>query len=115
MTHVLLDSWYSAKCLWRAVRERKFLITSGLNDERWLQIDGPSDPRGWRWQRLTDETAQLDAREYSQLTLPKGQGKVYVHVVTTRVRKFYRCDTPHGLEDQRLLLALLRSRLFEWM
>ena len=25
------------------------------------------------------------------------------------------CDTPHGLEDRRLLLALLRSRLFECM
>src|SRR5437763_13312505 len=25
VTHVLLDSWYSAKCLWRAAREREFL------------------------------------------------------------------------------------------
>src|SRR6266581_518396 len=29
VTHVLLDSWYSAKRLWRAAREREFLITSG--------------------------------------------------------------------------------------
>jgi len=29
LTHVLLDSWYSAKRLWRAARERGFLITSG--------------------------------------------------------------------------------------
>src|SRR6266516_2562877 len=29
MTHVLLDTWYSAKRLWRAARERGFHITSG--------------------------------------------------------------------------------------
>lgn len=30
-THVLLDSWYGAKCLWHAARERDFLITTGLS------------------------------------------------------------------------------------
>src|SRR6266567_3343851 len=30
VTHVLLDSWYSAKCLWRAARSRDFRITTGL-------------------------------------------------------------------------------------
>ena len=34
LTHVLLDSWYSAKRLWRAARERGFLITSGLGSNR---------------------------------------------------------------------------------
>ena len=28
-THILLDSWYCAKCLWHAARERDFLITTG--------------------------------------------------------------------------------------
>jgi hypothetical protein len=37
-THILLDSWYCAKCLWRAARERDFLITSGLKSNRWLVL-----------------------------------------------------------------------------
>src|SRR5207249_525523 len=33
VTHVLLDSWYSAKCLWRVAREREFLITTGIREQ----------------------------------------------------------------------------------
>jgi hypothetical protein len=33
LTHVLLDSWYSAKCLWRAAREGEFLITRGIREQ----------------------------------------------------------------------------------
>ena len=38
VTHVLLDSWYSAKRLWRAAREREFLITTGIKSNRWLEV-----------------------------------------------------------------------------
>src|SRR6266550_1096575 len=92
VTHVLLDSWYSAKCLWRAARVRGFLITSGLKSNRWLRVEDPSAPEGWRWQRLSDYTAQLSASDYIQLKWPKGDDDVYVHVVTTRVRKLYSCQ-----------------------
>jgi len=34
LTHVLLDSWYSAKAIWKAARERGFLITTGLKCNR---------------------------------------------------------------------------------
>ena len=37
VTHMLLDSWYCAKCLWRAARERDFLITTGLKSNRALR------------------------------------------------------------------------------
>ncbi|MDQ6645563.1 MAG: hypothetical protein M3Y76_14060 [Chloroflexota bacterium] len=30
VTHVLLDSWYSAKYLWRLARERNFLIITDI-------------------------------------------------------------------------------------
>ena len=51
LTHVLLDTWYSAKCLWRAARERGFLITTGLKSNRWLRVEDPMAPQGWRWQK----------------------------------------------------------------
>ena len=49
-------------------------------------------PEGWRWQRLSDYTAQLKASDYVQLKWPKGEKEVYVHIVTTRVRKLYLCQ-----------------------
>jgi DDE superfamily endonuclease len=43
LTHVLLDSWYSAKRLWRAAQERGFLISSGLKSHRWLRVENESE------------------------------------------------------------------------
>jgi len=90
LTHVLLDSWYSAKCLWRAARERDFLITTGIKSNRWLAVPDPSVPQGWRWQQLSEYTAQLTASDYVPLKWPRGKDSVYVHVVKTRVRSLYR-------------------------
>jgi DDE superfamily endonuclease len=92
VTHVLLDTWYSAKRLWQAARERGFLITSGLKSNRWLRVEDPAAPQGWAWRRLSDYTAQLSATDYIQVKWPKGEEDVYVHVVTTRVRKLYLCQ-----------------------
>src|SRR5713101_5650145 len=39
-----------------------------------------------------DYTAQLSPSDYRQLKWPKGEDSVYVHVVSTRVRKLYRCQ-----------------------
>jgi len=90
VTHVLLDTWYSAKRHGPAARERGFLITSGLKSNRWLRVEDPTAPKGWGGPRLSDYTAHLWARDYVQLKWPRGDGDVYVHVVTTRVRKLYR-------------------------
>jgi len=76
VTHVLLDTWYSAKRLWRAARERGFLITSGFKSNRWLRVEDPAAPEGWRWQRLSDYTAQLSANDYVQVKWPKGEEDV---------------------------------------
>jgi hypothetical protein len=92
LTHVLLDTWYTAKCIWRAARERGFLITSGLKSNRWLRVADPSAPQGWRWQQLSDYTAHLSASDYRRIKWPKGDDDVYVHVVSTRVRKLYSCQ-----------------------
>jgi hypothetical protein len=92
LTHVLLDTWYSAKRLWRAARERGFLITTGLKSNRWLRVADPTAPAGWAWQQLSDYTAKLGASDYVQIKWPKGDQEVYVHVLTTRVRKLYCCQ-----------------------
>jgi DDE superfamily endonuclease len=92
VTHLLLDSWYCAKCLWRAARERDFLITTGLKSNRWLRVADQTATQGWHWQRLSDYAAALGESDYMQLPWPRGGKTVYVHVVTTSVRKLYRCQ-----------------------
>src|SRR5437588_6245098 len=60
-THVLADSWYAAKRLWRAARARGFLITTGLKANRSLRVPARTDARGWRWQRLDEYAVGLTA------------------------------------------------------
>lgn len=94
LTHVLLDSWYGAKAIWKVARERGFLITTGLKCNRSLRIEDESQPAGWRWQQLGAYAASLSAEEYTQLCWPRDEDAepVYVHVVSTRVRKLYVCQ-----------------------
>jgi len=93
-THVLLDSWYMAKVIWQAARARGFLITGGLKCNRSLRVEDDSAPQGWRGPQLSDYTAELKAEDYVRCTWPNQgtQQLVYVHVVTTRVKKLYRCQ-----------------------
>ncbi len=94
-THILLDTWYSAKSIWTAARERDFLITTGLKKNRSLRVPDPDADQGWRWQTLEDYAAGLGPDEYQQVRWPRQDEEertVYVHVVSTRVRKLYRCQ-----------------------
>lgn len=91
-THILLDSWYCAKRLWRAARERDFLITTGLKSNRWLRVPDEATCQGWRWHKLSDYATGLSKQDYVQMLWPRGGKIVYVHVVTTSVRKLYRCQ-----------------------
>jgi hypothetical protein len=92
LTHVLVDSWYTCKRIWRATRERGFLITSGLKTNRWLWV---TDTQGQgHWMRLKEYAAHLSPEQYQKMAWP-GQDEprtVYVHVVRTRVRKLYTCQ-----------------------
>lgn len=94
ITHVLLDSWYSCKRLWKVARQRGFLITSGLRCDRSLRIEDPAVPKGWRWQRLDEYAASLTEGDWQRLRWPnQGQNRwVYAHVVTARIKKLYRCQ-----------------------
>jgi DDE superfamily endonuclease len=94
LTHVLLDSWYSAKAIWRVARERGFLITTGLKSNRSIRVDDPASPAGWRWQELAEYAAGLPTEAYALVTWPTQttRRQVYVHVISTRVRKLYSCQ-----------------------
>ena len=93
-THILLDSWYTAKRIWRAARDRGFFITSGLKSNRSIRIADESAPHGWRWQQMDEYAAGLTEADFQRLPYPSLDGKrlVYVHVVSTRVKKLYRCQ-----------------------
>ena len=94
-THILLDSWYTAKKIWQAARARGFLITSGLRSNRNLRIDDPTTDKGWRWQALDDYARRLTDEDFTSLDWPNQQQRprtVYVHVISTRVKKLYRCQ-----------------------
>jgi len=96
VTHVLLDSWYNCKPIWKTARDREFKITTGIRRNRWLRVpcEVTSDtPEGWKWQRLDDYAASLPEEAYQQCFCPRNpKQKVWVHVVDTRVRKLYRCQ-----------------------
>jgi hypothetical protein len=94
-THVLLDSWFSAKRIWKAARDRGFLITTGLKSNRALRVADPDSPQGWHWQTLSAYAAGLTDADYQLMPWPSHGDElrqVWVHVVQTRGRKLYRCQ-----------------------
>jgi hypothetical protein len=109
-THVVLDSWYCAKCLWKAARQRGFAITTGMKSNRWLRIADPNEPRGWRWQRLSDYVASLDKSAYVEHTWPRSGKTVFVHVVRTQGRTLYGCQVV--IVRQSLDAPLAQVRFF---
>lgn len=102
-THVLLDSWYSAKKIWKAARKRKFKITTGLKCNRSLRVPSSDDPSEWKWQKLTDYVESLPESSYQECYWPRNpERKVWVHVIDTRVKSLYRCQlivVRHSLSD----------------
>lgn len=92
-THVLLDSWYSAKAIWKAARERGFLITTALKANRSVRIADPTSSRGWRWQLLPDYAQSLPKSAFVRCTWPRNaEHQVWVHVLSSSVRSLYRCQ-----------------------
>lgn len=90
-THVLLDSWYAAKALWKAARERDFLITTGLKSNRFLWVADGQTPHSGQWVQLSTYAAGLQDADWQEATWPDAQGghSIYIHVIRTRVRKLY--------------------------
>jgi len=93
-THVLVDSWFGCKRIWKAAHNRGFLITSGLKCNRSLRVTDPQAEGGQRWQRLDEYAASLSPDQYQKTRWPSQDDprEVYVHVVRTRIRKLYTCQ-----------------------
>lgn len=95
-THVLLDSWYTCKATWKAAHDRGFLITSGLKRNRFMRLEDPAAPGGWRWVSVADYAASLPPDAWQSVRWPRqyrdGERCMSVHVVQTRIRKLYRCQ-----------------------
>jgi SRSO17 transposase len=102
-THILLDSWYTCKKLWKAVREHKYNITTGIKRNRLLRVAcdvTPETPQGWKWQKLDDYATSLPDSAYQECICPRNpKKKAYVHIVDTHVKKLYRCQVIIVRED----------------
>ncbi len=94
-THVLLDSWYSAKRIWSTAKARGCSISIGLKSNRLLRIADAQAKDGWRWQDLTTYASKRSESDYQQVVWPNQDGAgrvVWVHTVTTTVRNLGRCQ-----------------------
>ena len=58
---------------------------------------------------MSEYPAQLSASDYVELTWPKEEKTVYVHVVTTRVRSLYRCQVVIVRQSLEAPVAQARS------
>jgi hypothetical protein len=89
-THVLVDSWYTCRRLWRAARARGFHVTGGLRTNRWLRLPDPTAPAGHRRARLSAYVAGLTPADF--VLVPWRGRLVAAHLVRTFVYKLGACQ-----------------------
>lgn len=91
-THVLVDSWYLSKRMWKAVKLRQWDLTAGLKVNHKLRsCDAEGQPL---WMRLDDYADQLPADQFQSIVWPSQDGEVtvFVHLVRTRAKKLGACQ-----------------------
>jgi len=91
-THVLMDSWYTNKRIWRACRQRSWDITAGLKSNRQVRTILPDGERVWR--SVAEYAASLTAEDFQPVIWPNQEGGqlVYGHVLRTKVKKLGACQ-----------------------
>jgi hypothetical protein len=92
-THVLMDSWYTCRRLWRLALGRGWAITGGLKSNRKLRVEVPEQGRVYR--ALSEYAASLSADDFTEVDWPHKDGssrKVYGHLVKTFVKKLGPCQ-----------------------
>lgn len=109
-THILLDSWYACKRLWKLARSKGYDITTGLRSNRKLWVADAAAAGGGSWQTLRNYAASLREQDYQAVTWPSARGghQVWVHVVRTRVSKLYTCQVVVVRERRDAPVAELR-------
>ena len=91
-THVLMDSWYVNKRMWKAVKLRHWDLTGGLKANHKLRtLDAEGQPT---WMRLDDFADELPGDQFQPIGWPSQEGElvVYVYLVRTRVKKLGACQ-----------------------
>ncbi len=92
-THVLVDSWYLNKRLWKAVRQRQWDLTGGLKANHKLRVLDPLTG-GWMWLRLDDFAEGLSAEPFEPVLWPSqaGDQRVWAYLIRTRIKKLGACQ-----------------------
>jgi hypothetical protein len=91
-THVLIDSWYVNKRMWKAVKQRKWDLTGGLKANHKLRR---VDAQGQLiWTRLDDFAGELTADQFQSIQWPSQEGEVivYAYLIRTLVKKLGACQ-----------------------
>ena len=91
-THLLIDTWYTAKRIWRAARRRGWDVTGGLRCNRVMRQIEADGTR--RWLRVDEYAAGLTVDDLTPVTWPTQEGGkvVYAHLVKTWVRGLGPCQ-----------------------
>lgn len=92
-THLLMDSWYTCRRLWRLALGRGWAITGGLKSNRKLRIEEPGGGRAYY--SLAEYAAGLTAADFTPVDWPHEDGssrRVYALLVKTFVRKLGACQ-----------------------
>lgn len=91
-THVLVDSWYVNKRIWKAVKTRHWDLTGGLKKNHKLRttdVEGNSV-----WMRVDDYAEELPKEAFQPVIWPNQEGgqTVYACLIRTRVKKLGACQ-----------------------
>src|SRR6266511_292048 len=89
-THILVDSWYSGRRLWRTALGRGFTITGGIRSNRWLRLPDPQRPGCRRKVRLSQYLSELAPEDF--VTVPWRGRQVATHLVRTLVYRLGACQ-----------------------
>lgn len=91
-THVLIDSWYVNKRIWKAVKARKWHLTGGLKKNHKLRVANQEGEKAWM--QIDAYAATLPKEAFQPVIWPNQEGgqTVYAHLVRTKVKKLGACQ-----------------------
>jgi hypothetical protein len=91
-THVIFDSWYLNKRLWKAVWKRGWDLSGGLKSNHSIRL---ADSQGIvSWPVVSKYARSLDAEDFQKIFWPNQEGghTVHAHLLGTRVKKLGACQ-----------------------
>jgi len=91
-THVLIDSWYVNKRIWKAVKGRKWHLTGGLKKNHKLRTTNAEGEKSWI--QVDAYAATLPKEAFQPVVWPNQEGgqTVYAQLIRTKVKKLGACQ-----------------------